>query len=160
MASANLFAGLTKEDRDEVLSFFKVSQFQPNERIVTMGEKGTELYYIHTGHVTVKVDKGLVAELGPGDTFGEVCLADGGLRTASVFAVDEVRTLTLDGPSLDELARKRPLSAAILLLNLLRLLGAKLRNADSVIDKHLARERDRQNDDEDSIVKRILGKVG
>ncbi|NOZ02553.1 MAG: cyclic nucleotide-binding domain-containing protein [Deltaproteobacteria bacterium] len=159
MASTNLFRGLSKAAREEVLGFFTPRDYEPNDLIVAMGENGIEMFYIHKGRATVKVDKGVVAELGPGDTFGEVCLADGGVRSASVFAIERVKAYALDAKSLDALADSRPLYAAILLLNVLRLVGEKLRNADAVIEKHLSKERAQQIADQKSIFKKILARV-
>lgn len=66
--------------------------------IVLQGEEGFRAYYIEKGRVEVLVEQDghalKVAELGPGDIFGEMALITHDVRTATVRALDDV-TVTI-----------------------------------------------------------------
>ena len=68
--------------------------------ICRKGDPGTHLFVVHSGQV--KFGSGTAYErevtlslLGPGTVFGELAVADGGLRTADAFAVGPVELLAL-----------------------------------------------------------------
>jgi CRP-like cAMP-binding protein len=143
MAIQPVFEGIPPSERGQIIAFFTHREFGPNERIVTAGERGNEMFWVAQGHVTVKVEGGVVAKLGPGDTFGEICLADGGVRSASVFAVDAVRLLVIDLPRLRLLVERHPRSGARILENVLCRLGDKLRRTDDLLGKLMVDERQR-----------------
>jgi len=69
------------------------------------GDPGGAFHLIDRGHVAVRLttllgDETVIDVLEPGDTFGEQALIDGdGDRSASVMAIDDVETLTLDSAS-------------------------------------------------------------
>jgi MFS family permease len=66
------------------------------EVIIRQGEPGEAYYVIADGHAQVLVDGAQVAELGPGDAFGEIALLMERPRTASVRAEDDMRLEALD----------------------------------------------------------------
>ncbi|MCP4902853.1 MAG: cyclic nucleotide-binding domain-containing protein, partial [bacterium] len=87
--------------------------FQEGDIIVTEGEEGSSLFLIVTGEVKVftKGERGEhlpLAELGPGDFFGEVSLLTGKPRTATITAKTQVTTIELHKHSIDEIAGEHP----------------------------------------------------
>jgi signal-transduction protein with cAMP-binding, CBS, and nucleotidyltransferase domain len=76
---------------------FKYGTYEPNENIITEGERGLKMYIIVSGQTTVHKDGiGIVGQLGKGKSFGEIALTQGkDLRTATVTAVTKVETLSL-----------------------------------------------------------------
>ncbi len=80
--------------------FIDVNWFPPGVTILEQGEPANSLYLVLTGEVDVvrEADDGSrqwLARLGPGEFFGEVAVASGGVRTADVVAVDAVTCLVL-----------------------------------------------------------------
>ena len=67
------------------------------EVAVRQGEPGDTYLLVEDGVLLVTVDGRLVAELGPGDGFGEVALLRGGFRTATITATTPVRLHALQG---------------------------------------------------------------
>lgn len=61
----------------------------PGETIIEQGEWGTSMFVTVSGSVKVLVDQKVVAELGPGQVFGELAALDPEPRTASIVAGDE-----------------------------------------------------------------------
>jgi hypothetical protein len=60
-------------------------------RVVGQGERAQAFFLIEHGHATVTRDGRYIADLGPGDFFGEIALLGGGMRTASVVAASDMR---------------------------------------------------------------------
>jgi CRP-like cAMP-binding protein len=71
-----------------------VSEYRKNQRVYRQGDPATSVYYIQTGKAKVTVvspqgKEAVVAILGPGDFFGEGCLAGQSLRLATVTALEQ-----------------------------------------------------------------------
>ena len=101
------------------------AHFEPGEVIVRQGEIGDRFYVIKSGRVDVLRDDSRVAELGPGEHFGEVALLDDVPRTATVRAAQPTdvlcvgrgdfaavaRSLTLLKAGLSDSAQKRAITS-------------------------------------------------
>jgi hypothetical protein len=85
-----------KKDIEMTMRGFPLSAetFAPGTRIVVEGEPGDCAYIITRGtcvaYKTVDGQKVVLRELGPNSVFGETAVLSGGVRTATVEAVDEV----------------------------------------------------------------------
>jgi CPA2 family monovalent cation:H+ antiporter-2 len=90
----NIFATLTPEQRERLLSLFKPRQAMPGERLIRAGDKAEEIFFISSGAVEVSV-AGRAIKLGPGDFFGEMALLSGAPRSADVTAIDYCQLLAL-----------------------------------------------------------------
>lgn len=98
------------------------------------GERARTMFVIVDGFVEVvdPTEDGrnvLLAELGPGETMGEVALLDGGARRALAIARTPVMCLTLDADGLADLLRERPETALKLMLTMSRRLALRLNQA-------------------------------
>ena len=88
-----LFAGLSPAETSELESRMRRREFAPQQTIVREGGAGDAAFLIVSGLVAVRhkdADSGvefLLAELGPGQMFGEMALITGKPRTASVVAL-------------------------------------------------------------------------
>jgi len=87
------------------------------------------MFLIERGRASVSIEipaqgRRRLSTLGPGMTFGEAALLDGGLRTADVGADSEVVCLALSVEAFETLLMQHPDVAAALLRNLLRSVGA------------------------------------
>eukprot|EP01033_Poteriospumella_lacustris_P001057 gene1057-765_t len=86
---------------------FNYNIFQPNENIITEGERGLTFYIIISGTTVVsKEGIGVVGQLGKGKSFGEIALTQGkDLRTATVTAQTRVEVLSLHKQNYDIFVR-------------------------------------------------------
>lgn len=142
MQHVRLLQGFARPEVEELLHHTVKREAKPNEAVMNEGEPGHTLYIILSGEVevTAKTSDGecRLAKLGPGDTFGELCLLESWPRSATVRALSHVLLL--------EFARRDMLMIPTLLPKLYRnvayLLGSRLRNTNSVvsliIDEHHA----------------------
>ncbi len=94
------------------------------------GDVAGEFFVIVEGTARASIDGAPIAELGPGQFFGEMALLDQGPRVATVVATSSMLLLVLSGREFDELIR-----ASIPSVNrrMLTVLGQRLREADQRI---------------------------
>jgi MFS family permease len=64
--------------------------------VVSRGETGEHFYVIAAGRAAVELDEGIVRELGPGDSFGEIALLRDVPRTATVRALEPLRLYAIE----------------------------------------------------------------
>ncbi len=111
-----LFAGLTPIERDDLHRLLETRAYQPHDAIFWIGEAGDTFYIVEDGTVVISYvdDAGTevtLATLGPGQFFGELSLLDGGRRTGTARALDEVRVLVLGRDAFHDFVRRHPSSA-------------------------------------------------
>jgi CRP/FNR family transcriptional regulator/CRP/FNR family cyclic AMP-dependent transcriptional regulator len=96
-------------------------------------QDGDSLYLIAEGRVRVVRDRDekqqLLAELGPGEFFGEMTLLDGKPRSATVIADDDTQCLILSRWDLLRAMRRDPDIA----INMLAVMSARLRSMQNLL---------------------------
>ena len=86
----------------------KVLEFKKKETVFSQGDSGKTVIYIQTGGVRLSVvnergKEAVVAVLGPGDFFGEGCLAGQTLRIATATAVTSTTVLIIEKKEMSRL---------------------------------------------------------
>ena len=87
--------------------------FSRAEVIVREGEAGRSLFLIENGTVEVHTTdpagrRVVLAELGPGDFFGEVAVLTGRPRTATILAKEPVTVIEITREDLERVVRDHP----------------------------------------------------
>jgi voltage-gated potassium channel len=108
LAGIPFFAQLTAEERERLAPCAKREVVPAGLVITVFGERGDEFYVIEAGQAYVSQDSGRLAELGPGDFFGEIALVEPGWRTASVQAATSMHLIVLTEGSCGALLRENP----------------------------------------------------
>ena len=101
LRQVDLFGVLDEPARLRLAAAAREQTFAAGEPIIRQGGPGTSMFLIEQGRVTVSVaDAGganaELAELGPGEFFGEMSLLTGAARSATVTARSETRLLVID----------------------------------------------------------------
>jgi cAMP-dependent protein kinase regulator len=113
LQSSTLFSSFEREALVEIVASTELRSYDEGDIIVTEGEPGSSLFLIVGGSVKVftRSDDGgnlQLAELDPGDFFGEVSLLSGKPRTATITARTKVTAIELDRTSVDRIAENHP----------------------------------------------------
>ena len=123
LARVPLFSGISFESMTRLAAVTGEQDFAAGQFIVRQGQIGTGLYIVVDGAVRVLRGSEELADLGPGDFFGELSVIDQQPRNASVQAVTDTRCLGLASWELLQLLQ----TDTALSLNLIRGLVARIR---------------------------------
>jgi CRP-like cAMP-binding protein len=101
-----LLSGLPGEHLSRLAARLEREEVAPGATVVRQGDEGDRFYVVLSGMLNVTQEGiGERRMLRPGDTFGEVALAMGIPRTASVRAITPAVVASCDQETFDELLR-------------------------------------------------------
>jgi hypothetical protein len=131
--SCSLFDGMRASQIKKVILLGEVLETPIGHEVIREGESGKDMYVILDGAVSVRkggLDASAeVAQMGPGQIFGEMALVTGQPRTATVVAMDDTKLLLLHWSGIEKLNRLYPRVSARLFKNLSAVLSRKLEQA-------------------------------
>lgn len=95
-----LFQGILPDDLRRLAHGMARRRYRRNEVIFHEGDPGESLHVVVEGRVKITResmdgDEAIVATLARGDTFGELVLLDGAVRSATATAIEQTETLTM-----------------------------------------------------------------
>lgn len=96
LKSLPLFESVSDDDLERIAPFVSEVSVSAGKHLVDEGDYAYTFMAIEDGTADVVRGDERVAELGPGDFFGEVGLLDTERRTATVIATAPMRLMTLD----------------------------------------------------------------
>jgi CRP-like cAMP-binding protein len=103
-----LFEGLSKDQRGEVARITDEIDIAAGKRLVSEGRFGYEFFVISNGTAEVVRGEEHIADLGPGDFFGEMALLGDTTRNADVVASTPMTAMVMTDTAFRSLARKMP----------------------------------------------------
>ncbi len=140
LAELDLLKGLSPEEYRLVETIVKPLIFEKGEVIIREGTDAKLFFVVARGTVSVQIRvqgqdgrKRRVASIGPGLSFGEMALLDGGKRSADIVADERVICYGLAVGQLQELAAEHPNVMITILGNLTREFSERLRHANEEI---------------------------
>ena len=103
-----LFAEVPDDDLSKVATFATTEEFPEGATVVKEGGYSNHFYAIEEG--TVKVERGdeHLADLGPGDVFGEQGLLERQERSASVVSTSPLRVIKIEHWELSRMRKSMP----------------------------------------------------
>ena len=111
LKSLPLFESVSDEDLRKISPFVSEVSVSEGKHLVDEGDYAYEFMAIEEGSAEVRRGDQLVAELGPGDFFGEMGLIDSERRNATVIAKTPLRLITLDRWDMKRLEKAIPSAA-------------------------------------------------
>ena len=117
-----LFAQCTKTDLIDVAISADEREAPAGDRLTEEGQRGREFFLLVEGEVAVRRGDRKLADLGPGDWFGEIAILTYKPRTATVTATSAVRLLVISDRVFRQVVETRPRIA----LNVLRSVAERL----------------------------------
>ena len=108
LKSVSLFQELSEEELQQIAPFAHEISVSEGKVLVREGDFSYEFLAIEEGEGEVTRGGERVAELGPGDFFGEMGLLEKTLRNATVVAKTPMKLVTLTGWDLKRVERAAP----------------------------------------------------
>jgi len=146
LCRSEMLAGLTSDQMEQVAALGLESEYRAGDVIVREGEASDEVYVVCQGMVEVLLTRGpvpptsdspkmtSVAELGPGQSFGEMALVDRGARSATVRCLEDgTRLFAIPGQALLALCDRDAQVGFVLMRNVASDLSFKLRHRNLLV---------------------------
>jgi len=108
LKSLPLFADVPDEELAQIAGFAQEVMVEQGRELVREGDFSYEFMAIEEGEAEVTRSGQHLADLGPGDFFGEMGLLEKTLRNATVTAKTSMRLVTLTGWDLKRMERHIP----------------------------------------------------
>ena len=103
-----LFADASDEELAKVATFAQSKEVPDGEEVVSEGGFSRELLAIEDGSAEVTRDGEHIADLGPGDVFGEAGMLDDELRSATVTSTSRMKLISLGHFEVQRLKKDAP----------------------------------------------------
>jgi CRP-like cAMP-binding protein len=115
----------------------KIAKYSRSAVVFAQGEPATDVFYVQLGSIKLSVlsrtgKEAVVAVLGPGDFFGEGCLAGQPRRMATASALGASTVLVIEKPQMLDLLHSEPTLADRFLLHML---ARNIRIEEDLIDQ-------------------------
>ncbi len=133
LKSIRLFEGIKKRQLIHVLESLQERTYLKGETIFTQGDIGRALFIVFSGKIALaRLDKTTqktetIAEVHPGEFFGEMALLEEMPRTATACALEDTKVFMLFKIKLDSLLFARPVIGVTIAAQLAKILSARLR---------------------------------
>lgn len=140
LGSVPVFSGLSTSDLRFLETIVHTRHYQPHETVFEAGDPGSGMYVIRSGRVRIFLRRAdgreeELAQLGPGDFFGETTLTAPASRSASAHTIDYTELVGLFRGDLLKAAEKKPAVANRILLGLTRTVSERLQAAGQEISR-------------------------
>jgi CRP/FNR family cyclic AMP-dependent transcriptional regulator len=119
-----LFSGCSKGELRELALVADEIDLREGRTLVREGQPGREFFVLVDGSVRVSRKGRKLADLGPGDWFGEIALLTNTPRTATVTVTSPIRVLVVTDRSFRQLVERMPKIALKVLASVGERLGS------------------------------------
>jgi CRP-like cAMP-binding protein len=103
-----LFADVPDESLAKIAPFTNIDEFVDANVVIKEGSYSNHFYVIVEGTARVEREGEKLADLGPGDVFGEQGLLQKDVRSASVIATDDLRVIKIEHWELSRMRKSMP----------------------------------------------------
>ena len=155
-----LFSQMDDNELAGLRSIMDVEHYTAGQGIIHEDEIGDEFYVLADGHVQVLVldaegKEVVVEDIGPAGFFGEMSMLTDEPRSATVKAMDEVTTLTLERPDFFEFLMKHPHAG----IDVLTVLSRRLNRTSALLRHSVSRNVNEVEEDRMTLGQRIADAV-
>jgi CRP-like cAMP-binding protein len=112
LAQIPLFADLDESQLRQIALWFNAQNVSPGMVLTGQGASGYSFYVLVDGSAAVTLGNQQVAELGPGDFFGEGAIVGDGRRGATVTTTEPSEVLVMFGTEFRRMQQAHPNVAA------------------------------------------------
>lgn len=134
-----LTEGMAPEDVARLEAIALLRTYAEGERIITHRDTDCDLMILVSGTAQIVTHVGdPMAEIAPGQVFGEIALIDRRSRSAHVVAGGEASVIVIPGEALLDLMTEHPRLGLVVMTNLARVLCERLRTSNRQLGTLLA----------------------
>jgi CRP-like cAMP-binding protein len=108
LEAVGLFSSLSKQELGQLAQWTDEISVPEGQELATEGRFAHEFFLIEDGSAAVVQNGEPIAELGPGDFFGEIGLLETERRTASVIASTPMRVIVMFQREFKQMEQKMP----------------------------------------------------
>ena len=160
LRSVPLFSSLDSKATAELGAYLTIHDYPRTATIFRTGDPGDAMYLIDVGKVRIDItdaDGAVVtlAELGPGDFFGEMAMLDGQGRSANAIAIENARLAKLTRDDFISFMRADPRVT----LELMTALTARLRRTDELLRHRVSRNVNQEEEARLTVADRAADKI-
>ena len=130
LADTPIFSEIPKRVLRRLVDGMYHRHYHNNEVIFQAGDPGLGMYLVLSGTVVIQLEGKQLAELGPGDFFGEVALFGDEVRTADATVSGDSELIGFFRPDLQEWVERSPKLGVKVLLQLGQVLAERLRRTN------------------------------
>jgi CRP/FNR family cyclic AMP-dependent transcriptional regulator len=143
-----IFQLLDNDELSELAAHIDEMNYAANQMIFKEGDPGGDMQIVLTGKVQNFIldddkKKIVLAEVGPGEMFGELSLLSSEPRSANALALEPTRTFIIDRDDLIRLFQKKPAAA----LDIIEILGRRIRSTDLLLRTRVSRNPNEEIED-------------
>jgi len=137
LARMRLFDGLEARELAVAEKLVFVNRAAAGDTVCREGDHSDFLCFVVRGRLDIlkaqnaSEEDAVIAHLNPGDSLGEMALVDHQPRSATVRAAEDTTLVVLTRKGFEQLRRRAPRAAAVLMENIARLLCENLRQTSS-----------------------------
>jgi CRP/FNR family cyclic AMP-dependent transcriptional regulator len=147
LKSIRLFREIGEKDLIYILESLTERTYLKGETIFSEGDIGRALFIIASGKVTLTVfDKEIkkakqLAEVHPGEMFGEMALLEEMPRSATVTAAEDTKVLMMFNSKLENLFLSKPKIGIVIATQLAKVMSSRLRAQIEMTESIVSRNR-------------------
>jgi voltage-gated potassium channel len=108
IAEIPLFEGLPPDQLERIAGWLEPIDVPAEWHLLNQGSYPDGFFVVLEGTVRIERDGDLIAELGPGQFFGEIALLEDNKRTATVATATRVRAAVMDQADFFEMTAQIP----------------------------------------------------
>ena len=128
-----LFENISERKCRELVDNMHPREYQKGEKVFNSGDIGTSVVLIAKGGIEITAGDKLLAELRQGDFFGEVALVIDEPRTADAITSEDSELIFFLRSDLEEWIQRSPRDGAQFMLNISKVLAARLRHTNILL---------------------------
>lgn len=160
LAHVSLFKRLAADELERLATRVEHVTFAPDETIFLENDKGDALYVVDSGSVRIWVlDEDAkpvtLAELKPGDFFGELAVLDRGPRSSNATAIGDTVLHRLSSDDFQEFLIQHPEAS----IDVICEIGARMRQTNMLVSSRVVRNINVEMEEKATVGQRIADKV-
>lgn len=160
LSHVSLFKRLEPDELERLATEVDQILYKAGATIFNENDKGDALYVVDSGSVRIwvldeDVEPVTLAELKPGDFFGELAVLDRGPRSTNATAIDDTELHRLSSDDFQNFLLRHPDAA----IDVICEIGARMRQTNSLVSKRVTRNINLEMEEKATLGARIADKV-